>query len=145
MFMRTPSTTASWRSSMAIPSMRKRCITGKESRVTLTPTLVTYQGMIQSAVLTPREILQSNPLGDITVLGQIHESLIVLVKHGRVVSSKSSKMFVDPLYNPCHSKLCQNQEIETRDRHYGVFPPYFRSWLNLAAFPVLTGPALGYT
>ncbi|KAJ5376870.1 amidohydrolase [Penicillium cosmopolitanum] len=58
-------------------------------------------GCIKKGGIADILILKSNPLEDITILDRIDESLVAIIKEGRVVFKRSSWLAVDPMYDPC--------------------------------------------
>lgn len=62
-------------------------------------------GCIKKGSIADMLILTSNPLEDITVLDHIQDSLVAILKDGRIVTKRSSWLSVDPLYDPCHIQV----------------------------------------
>jgi imidazolonepropionase-like amidohydrolase len=62
-------------------------------------------GCIKKGSIADMLVLTSNPLEDITVLDHIQDSLVAILKDGRIVSKKSSWLSVDPLYDPCRIQV----------------------------------------
>ncbi|KAI9923722.1 hypothetical protein MW887_008349 [Aspergillus wentii] len=58
-------------------------------------------GCIQKGAIADLLVLEANPLEDITVLDRIKESMVALLKDGRVVAHKLDGLAVDALYDPC--------------------------------------------
>ncbi|KAJ5887727.1 amidohydrolase [Penicillium taxi] len=59
-------------------------------------------GCIKKGSIADILILKSNPLQDITILDHIQNSLVAILKDGRVVFKNSNWLSVDPIYDPCH-------------------------------------------
>ncbi|KAL5041496.1 hypothetical protein BDW71DRAFT_217828 [Aspergillus fruticulosus] len=57
-------------------------------------------GCVRKGSIADMLILKANPLEDITVLDRIEESLVGLLKDGRVVTHRLDGLSVDPLYDP---------------------------------------------
>ncbi|KAL5002220.1 hypothetical protein BDV10DRAFT_132071 [Aspergillus recurvatus] len=57
-------------------------------------------GCVRTGGIADLLILKANPLEDITALDRIEQSLVGLLKDGRVVMHKLDGLFVDPLYDP---------------------------------------------
>jgi imidazolonepropionase-like amidohydrolase len=58
-------------------------------------------GCIKKGSIADILVLKHNPLEDITILDRIDESLVAILKEGRVVFKRSSWLAVDPMYDPC--------------------------------------------
>ncbi|KAJ5623565.1 amidohydrolase [Penicillium lividum] len=89
-------------------SIRSGVLSAKDILQSATITAARYLGMedqlgsIKKGSIADMLILTSDPLEDITILDHIRENLVAILKDGRVVSTRSTRLSVDPLYNPCH-------------------------------------------
>lgn len=58
-------------------------------------------GCIKTGSIADLLVLNANPLEDIAILDRIHDSMVGLLKDGRVVTHKLDGLSVDRIYNPC--------------------------------------------
>jgi imidazolonepropionase-like amidohydrolase len=88
-------------------SIRSSVLSAKEILQSTTINAAKYLGMegqlgcIKKGSIADILVLESNPLEDITILDHIQDSLVAILKDGRVVFKKSAWLSVDPMYDPC--------------------------------------------
>jgi len=58
-------------------------------------------GCIKTENIADLLVLNANPLEDIAILDRIHDSMVGLLKNGRVVTHKLDGLSVDRMYGPC--------------------------------------------
>ncbi|KAJ5272976.1 hypothetical protein N7478_008101 [Penicillium angulare] len=86
-------------------SIRSSVLCASDILKSATITAAKYLGMedqlgcIKKGSIADMLILTANPLEDIAILDHIQDNLVAIIKDGRVVSTKSSLLSVDPLYN----------------------------------------------
>lgn len=58
-------------------------------------------GSVKTGSIADLLVLDANPLEDIVILDRIHDSMVGLLKDGRVVTYKLDGLSVDRIYDPC--------------------------------------------
>lgn len=88
-------------------SIRARALSAGEILKSATVNAAKYLGMegklgcIKARTIADLLILNANPLEDITILDRIQESMVGLLKDGRVVTHRLDGLSVDRVYDPC--------------------------------------------
>ncbi|KAJ5087328.1 hypothetical protein N7456_010944 [Penicillium angulare] len=85
-------------------SIRSSVLTAGDILKSATITGANYLGMehqlgcIKKGSIADILILTADPLEDIAILDRIQDNIVAIIKDGRIVSSKSSLLSIDPLY-----------------------------------------------